>query len=503
MSDYGSFEWPPQGGSGSGTVTSVGLADGSTVPIYTITNSPVTTSGTLTFTFATQVKNLVLASPTTGANAQPSFRALVAADLPTGDLTDVGTDGITIGSGVGAVIGSGTTISQHVADTSHNGYLSSTDWNTFNGKQQTVSFGAFGSTPNSNGAVISSGVITLEPADATNPGGVSTASQTFAGDKSFTGVISAPSGTVSAVGLHFATDVGTGFYRTGVDQLNFAAAGAKVLDIGTSGLAVTGTLSASSTVQGTQLISTISTGTAPLTVSSTTQVANLNAATAGTATNATNVATITKSDNVSYFPVFVSANSSSNQAIDVGPMTYNPSTSTLTATTFAGNASTATTATNATNVATTQVSSNASYFPLMVASSTNGNQACDLGTGLTFNPSTNNLTTTTFTGDLIGNSPAVSAISSTAIDWSILKYTGGLYNKTLGAATTFTFTGATAGQTIIVALLNTGSNWSVTWPSVKWTAATAPTMSPGAVTDIYTFVFDGTSYYGSAVQNMS
>ena len=39
------------------------------------------------------------------------------------------------------------------------------------------------------------------------------------------------------------------------------------------------------TVQGTRLISTIATGTAPLTVTSTTQVANLNAATAGTATN--------------------------------------------------------------------------------------------------------------------------------------------------------------------------------------------------------------------------
>ena len=52
----------------------------------------------------------------------------------TGSLTDAGTDGITVGNGSGAVLGSGTTISQHVADTTHNGYLSSTDWNTFNGK---------------------------------------------------------------------------------------------------------------------------------------------------------------------------------------------------------------------------------------------------------------------------------------------------------------------------------------------------------------------------------
>lgn len=57
------------------------------------------------------------------------------AALTIGNLTDVGTDGITITGGTGAVIGSGTSIAQHVADTTHNGYLSSTDWNTFNGKQ--------------------------------------------------------------------------------------------------------------------------------------------------------------------------------------------------------------------------------------------------------------------------------------------------------------------------------------------------------------------------------
>lgn len=51
-----------------------------------------------------------------------------------GNLTDVGTDGITVGNGTGAVVGN-VTLSQHVADSTHNGYLSSTDWSTFNGKQ--------------------------------------------------------------------------------------------------------------------------------------------------------------------------------------------------------------------------------------------------------------------------------------------------------------------------------------------------------------------------------
>jgi hypothetical protein len=51
------------------------------------------------------------------------------------NLTDVGTDGITVTNGTNAVIGtSPVTISQHVADATHNGYLDSSDWSTFNNK---------------------------------------------------------------------------------------------------------------------------------------------------------------------------------------------------------------------------------------------------------------------------------------------------------------------------------------------------------------------------------
>lgn len=61
--------------------------------------------------------------------------------LTFGNLTDAGTDGISITGGTGAVIGAGVSISQQVADSTHNGYLSSTDWNTFNGKQNTITKG--------------------------------------------------------------------------------------------------------------------------------------------------------------------------------------------------------------------------------------------------------------------------------------------------------------------------------------------------------------------------
>jgi hypothetical protein len=63
----------------SGTVTSVGLS----MPAqFTVTNSPVTSSGTLTASWNTQTANSVLAGPTTGAAAAPTFRALTTADIP-------------------------------------------------------------------------------------------------------------------------------------------------------------------------------------------------------------------------------------------------------------------------------------------------------------------------------------------------------------------------------------------------------------------------------------
>jgi len=73
--------------SASGSVSSVGLAAPGE---FTVSGSPVTNSGTLTLTKATQVKNLVWAGPTTGSDAQPTFRALVGADLPNPSASTLG-----------------------------------------------------------------------------------------------------------------------------------------------------------------------------------------------------------------------------------------------------------------------------------------------------------------------------------------------------------------------------------------------------------------------------
>ena len=68
----------------SGGVTSVGL---SAPGIFTVSGSPITNSGTLALALATQSANLVWAGPTTGSPATPTFRSLVAADLPTSGVT--------------------------------------------------------------------------------------------------------------------------------------------------------------------------------------------------------------------------------------------------------------------------------------------------------------------------------------------------------------------------------------------------------------------------------
>lgn len=62
-----------------GTVTSVGLA--LPASLFTVSGSPVTTSGTLTGTLISQTSNLVFAAPAGGAGI-PTFRALVSADFP-------------------------------------------------------------------------------------------------------------------------------------------------------------------------------------------------------------------------------------------------------------------------------------------------------------------------------------------------------------------------------------------------------------------------------------
>jgi hypothetical protein len=95
--------------------------------------------------------------------------------------------------------------------------------------------------------------------------------------------------------------------------------------------------------------------------------------------------------------------------------------------------------------------------------------------------------------------PATSTISASAIDWSV----SNSFYKTLAANTTFTFSNQQDGQVITICLLNTTSNYTVTWPTIKWAGNTAPTMTTGAHYDVYTIYYNATvgAYFGSYVQN--
>lgn len=84
------------GGGGGGGVTSVGLALPASV--FNVSGTPVTAAGTLTGAFRTQTTNLVFASDDSGGTTVPSFRALVAADLP-------GSGAITINTGTATATG--------------------------------------------------------------------------------------------------------------------------------------------------------------------------------------------------------------------------------------------------------------------------------------------------------------------------------------------------------------------------------------------------------------
>lgn len=70
-----------------------------------------------------------------------------------------------------------------------------------------VTLAAVGSTPNANGATLTGQILNLEAADATNPGVVSTNTQTFAGDKTFdddvivVGSVDAQNGIDSTTGI--------------------------------------------------------------------------------------------------------------------------------------------------------------------------------------------------------------------------------------------------------------------------------------------------------------
>lgn len=92
--------WYPSTVGGSGTVTSVNVALAASLSsIISASGGPVTTAGSITLSASNQTANTVFAGPSSGGAAAPTFRALVAADIPSIDAAKITTGVVPIGSG--------------------------------------------------------------------------------------------------------------------------------------------------------------------------------------------------------------------------------------------------------------------------------------------------------------------------------------------------------------------------------------------------------------------
>lgn len=112
---------------------------------------------------------------------------------------------------------------------------------------------------------------------------------------------------------------------------------------------------------------------------------------------------------------------------------------------------------------------------------------------------TQTLTNKTLTNPTVTNyvETSYSANSSTAITLDLTN--GTIQIITLTGNATITMPTATAGKSFLILLKQdaTGSR-TVTWSTVKWPGGTAPTItSTASRMDIYSFVADGTNWYGA------
>ena len=135
-----------------GTVTSVAATAGTGI---SISGSPITTSGTLTVTNTAPDQTVVLTAGTgiSTSGTYPNFTITNTSPSSGGTVTSV--------TGTSPVVSSGgntPAISMPAATTSVSGYLTSTDWNIFNGKQAAGTY--VNSVSGTTGRITSTGGVT-------------------------------------------------------------------------------------------------------------------------------------------------------------------------------------------------------------------------------------------------------------------------------------------------------------------------------------------------------
>jgi len=151
--------------------------------------------------------------------------------------------------------------------------------------------------------------------------------------------------------------------------------------------------------------------------------------------------------------------------------------------------------------ATVTSSGNFAYTRTLTASTnvtfpTTGTLATLAGSESFTNKTLTNPTVTNYVESVvsIGNSGTSQTLSLTS---------GTVQTVTLTGNCTFTMPTATAGKSFILIAVQDGTgSRTATFTSVKWPSGTAPTMTTTATTgrDIFTFVADGTNWYGTSAQ---
>mgnify|MGYP001618355250 CR=1 FL=1 len=103
------------------------------------------------------------------------------------------------------------------------------------------------------------------------------------------------------------------------------------------------------------------------------------------------------------------------------------------------------------------------------------------------------------TGQYFSTRFALTDGATIALDWN----NGNVQSVTLAGNRTFTFANPKDGGRYLIILAQdaTGSR-TITWPTIKWTGGTAPTLTTTASKkDIIAIVYDGTDYLGSSSLN--
>ena len=115
---------------------------------------------------------------------------------------------------------------------------------------------------------------------------------------------------------------------------------------------------------------------------------------------------------------------------------------------------------------------------------------------------TETLTNKTLTNPTVTNYvESVVAIGNSSTAQTLSLTNGTVQTVTMTGNCTFTMPTATAGKSFIL-IVNTGAgSFTGTFTSVKWPSGTAPTLTTTASRwDIFTFVSDGTNWYGNSAQ---